>query len=129
MLTKNYNLNFLSIYLCYLCVFCFLTINQSAIAGAGSGKFTRTKQPYWSVGQYNDALSDACQRHSFNQKKIQNLNIGYSGASGRGVTGIATREWNLYDPGGLAEVNITYHFFNDGYSNCKVYVARLRAGQ
>jgi hypothetical protein len=97
--------------------------NQSL---AGSGKYTTTDYPYWQVGQYNDALSDACQRHLFNQKKIQNLNIGYKGDSGMGVTGIATREWNLVDPMGLAEPNITYHFFNDGYSNCKVYIARLK---
>lgn len=96
------------------------------IAFAGSAKYMRSKQPYWGVGQYNSTLSDACRRHEFNQKKIQNLNIGYSGKTGRAVTGIATQEWNLHDPGGLAKVNITYHFFNDRYSNCKVYVARFR---
>ncbi|NQU56379.1 MAG: hypothetical protein HQ513_04030 [Rhodospirillales bacterium] len=93
---------------------------------AGSGKYTTTKLPYWDVGEYNDALSDACRQSLFNQKKIQNLNIGYSGNAGMGVTGIATREWNLSDPKGLAEPNITYHFYNDGYSNCKVFIARLR---
>ena len=101
-----------------------LVIEQSAFAG--SGKHMNSKQPYWSVGQYNRALSDACKRHEFNQKKIQNLNIGYSGKTGRGVTGIATQGWNLHDPKGLAESNITYHFFNDRYSNCKVYVARFK---
>jgi hypothetical protein len=95
-------------------------------AVAGSGKYTTSKQPYWRVGQLNGALSDACQRHFFNQKKIQNLNIGYFGDIGMGVTGIATREWNLNDPMGLSEPNITYHFFNDGYSNCKVYIARFK---
>ena len=95
-------------------------------AFAGSTKYKNTKQPYWGVGQYNSALSDACRRHEFNQKKVQNLNIGYSGKIGRGVTGIATQAWNLLDPRGLAEVNVTYHFFNDRYSNCKVYVARSR---
>ena len=95
-------------------------------AFAGSTKYKNTKQPYWGVGQYNSALSDACRRHEFNQKKVQNLNIGYSGKRGMGVTGIATQAWNLHDPRGLAEVNITYHFFNDRYSNCKVYVARFK---
>ena len=111
-----------------LCMFvCFgsiLAIEQSAIAG--SMKHMNSKQPYWSVGQYNKALSDACRRHEFNQKKVQNLNIGYSGETGKGVTGIATQGWNLHDPNGLAEGNITYHFFNDRYSNCKVYVARFK---
>ena len=93
---------------------------------AGSGQYARSTSPYWHVGQYNDTLSEACQRNFFNQKKIQNLNIGYHGDRGMGVTGIATRDWNLRDPMGLAKPNITYHFFNDGYSNCKVYVAKVR---
>ena len=95
-------------------------------AMAGSAKYATTNQPYWNVGQYNNALSDACRRNLFNQKKNQNLNIGYYGKNGMGVTGMATRDWNLYDPMSLAEPNITYHFFHDGYSNCKVYIARLR---
>lgn len=95
-------------------------------AWAGSGKFARSNSPYWNVGQYNGTLSEACQRNFFNQKKIQNLNIGYYGEVGMGVTGIATRDWNLRDPKGLAEPNITYHFFNDGYSNCKVYIAKAK---
>ena len=90
-------------------VLCFFTLTETAFAG--SGKYKNSKQPYWGVGQYNGTLSDACRRHEFNQKKIQNLNIGYSGKIGRGVTGIATQAWNLHDPKGLAEVNITYHFF------------------
>ena len=111
-----------------LCIFVgvgvILTLTQTSFAG--SGKYKNSKEPYWNVGQYNRTLSDACRRHEFNQKKIQNLNIGYSGGIGRGVTGIATSEWNLHDPKGLAEANITYHFFNDRYSNCKVYIARFR---
>ena len=96
------------------------------IAFAGSAKYMNSKQAYWNAGQYNRALSDAFSRHEFKQKKVQNLNIGYYGKSGRGVTGIATQEWNLHDPSGLAKGNITYHFFNDRYSNCKVYVARFK---
>ena len=99
---------------------------MTQIASSGSAKHMNSKQAYWSVGQYNRALSDACRRHEFNQKKVQNLNIGYSGQTGKGVTGIATQEWNLHDPSGLAEGDITYHFFNDRYSNCKVYVARFK---
>ena len=105
-------------------IFSIIMLTENALAG--SAKHKNSKQPYWEVGQYNKALSDACRRHEFNQKKVQNLNIGYSGKVGMGVTGIATQNWNLHDPRGLAEVNITYHFFNDRYSNCKVYVARLR---
>jgi hypothetical protein len=104
----------------------FSAVAFGATAMAGSGKFTITNRPYWNVGQYNGALSDACQRNIFNQKKIQTLNIGYIGKKGMGVTGIATREWNLRDPTGLAKPNITYHFYNDRYSNCKVYIAYVK---
>ena len=104
----------------------FATLTFGAPAMAGSGKFTTTNLPYWNVGQYNGALSDACQRNLFNQKKIQTLNIGYLGKKGMGVTGIAAREWNLNDPTGLAKPNITYHFYNDRYSNCKVYIAHVK---
>jgi len=104
----------------------FVALAFSAVAVAGSGKFTTTKLPYWDVGQYDDALSDACRGSLFNQKKVQLLNIGYFGKNGMGVTGIATREWNLSDPMGLAKPNITYHFFNDGYSNCKVFIAHVK---
>ncbi len=104
----------------------FAALGFSATGFAGSGKFTTTKLPYWAVGEYNEALSQACRQSAFNQRKIQSLNIGYYGKVGMGVTGIATREWNLSDPTGLAKPNITYHFFNDGYSNCKVYIAHMR---
>ncbi len=104
----------------------FAALTLAAAAVAGSGKFTTTKLPYWNVGQYNAALSNACRQSLFNQKKVQSLNIGYFGKAGMGVTGIATREWNLSDPTGLAKPNITYHFFNDGYSNCKVFIAHVR---
>jgi len=104
----------------------FAALGFSAAGFAGSGKFTATKLPYWDVGEYNEALSQACRQSAFNQRKIQSLNIGYYGKVGMGVTGIATREWNLTDPTGLAKPNITYHFFNDGYSNCKVYIAHMR---
>lgn len=103
-----------------------VTASFGAAAVAGSGKYTTSKQPYWNVGQYNDILSDACRQNLFNQKKIQNLNIGYLGKVGMGVTGIATRDWNLSDPNAMAEPNVTYHFFNDGYSNCKVFIARAK---
>lgn len=94
---------------------------------AAAGKYTDTKSPIWQVGQINSALSDACQGGKFNQLVVQENNIGYIGDQGRGVTGMAMKGWNLYDPQDLAEDNVTYHFHNDGYSDCRVYVARLKA--
>ncbi len=91
-----------------------------------AGQYATSRSPMWQVGQVNRALSDACQSGFFNQLKVQNYNIGYIGDDGRGVTGMAMKGWNLRDPRALAEGNVTYHFFNDGYSNCRVYVARFR---
>ena len=103
----------LNIYRIFISLGIILMLGQ--ISFAGSGKYKNSKQPYWSIGQYNSALSDACRRHEFNQRKIQNLNIGYSGNNGRGVTGIATQEWNLYDPlkvnkYGMLEPNLSKKF-------------------
>jgi len=87
------------------------------------GQYATSTQPYWRVGQLNRRLSVACQRGEFGQRRVLNLSIGYIGRQGRAVTGIATSTWNLYDPKGLSEPRRTYHFFNQGYSDCKVYVA------
>jgi hypothetical protein len=87
------------------------------------GQYATSTQPYWRVGQLNRQLSVACQRGEFGQRKILRMHIGYVGKQGRAVTGIATSTWNLYDPKRLSEPRRTYHFFNQGYSDCKVYVA------
>jgi len=79
--------------------------------------------PYWTVGSYSSRLSRACQKRLFGQKRKFRYVIGFVGEKGRGITGIATSTWNLYDPVGLAAPRETYHFFNDGYSNCAVYVS------
>ena len=51
------------------------------------------------------------------------LRIGFNGPVGQGTTGVAQKGWNLRDPGNLGLPGFTFHFFNDGYSNCRVYVA------
>ncbi|KAA5603266.1 hypothetical protein F1188_19830 [Roseospira marina] len=81
--------------------------------------------PFWQVGDPSPELSRLCRQGRFNQKKHVGLYIGYYGVDnrGRGYTGVAKRGYNLIDPTGQAEADMTYHFFNDGYSNCKVYVA------
>lgn len=88
------------------------------------GQYAVSKQPYWRVGTIDKKLSSACQRGEFRQRKYLVFSIGYNGGKGRGITGIATKEWNLLDKKGLAKTGMTYHFFNQGYSNCKVYSAR-----
>ena len=87
------------------------------------GQYGTSAQPYWQVGALNQKLSSACQRGEFGQRAHLRLSIGYVGQKGRGITGIATSNWNLLDIKGLAVPRKTYHFFNQGYSNCKVYVS------
>lgn len=89
------------------------------------GQYGYSTLPYWRVGQINQRLSAACQRGEFGQRAYLRYSIGYVGNQGRAVTGIATSSWNLSDPKGLAEPRKTYHFFNQGYSNCKVFVSDM----
>jgi hypothetical protein len=107
-------------------VACLGFLNTSSVE-AGSrvkGQYATSKQPYWSVGKLNRRLSTACRRGRFLQRQIMTYSIGFVGEQGRGITGIANKYWNLKDTDGLAEPYVTYHFYNQGYSNCKVFVAK-----
>ena len=117
-------------------MFVFLSIASTASdAHAQSrvkGEYANTQLPVYRVGDLNGKLSRLCRRGLFKQRKILRLSIGYTGKAGKGISGIAQRGWNLYDPTGAAADERTYHFFNQGYSNCRVYVAvtpRPRARQ
>ena len=88
------------------------------------GQYTTSKYPYWKVGTLNKQLSIACRDGGFKQQRYLLYSIGYLGKQGRGITGIAKKGWNLYDPFKLAKPGFTYHFFNQGYSNCKVFMAK-----
>ena len=108
--------------------FVFLVLNNFSSATAGSlvkGQYSTSKKPYWSVGAFDGRLSDACRRGDFLQRRVGSYSIGYIGKKGRGITGVASRRWNLIDPFGLSKPNFTYHFKNQGFSNCKVYVAKI----
>jgi hypothetical protein len=94
---------------------------------ANAGRYTRSQRPHWEVGDIDADLSRACRRGRFNQVADHRLHIAYRGEKGAGVTGIAKRGWNLRDPNGLAQPGATYHFADDGYSTCRVYVARDKA--
>ncbi len=88
------------------------------------GQYATSKQPYWNVGTLDKQLSNACQRGEFRQRKYLVFSIGFDGGRGRGITGIAQKNWNLIDKNRLAKPNMTYHFFNQGYSDCKVFAAK-----
>jgi hypothetical protein len=99
----------------------------SLVLGIGSAaadqRYAVSLRPYWQVGQLDPELSDACRRLRFNQERPFRLYVGYAVRLGAGITGVARRGWNLRDPEGLAKFGLTYHFFDDGYSGCRVYVA------
>ena len=102
------------------------SIAAAATASAESGREQDavSPSPYWRVGAYDEKLSEACRRRAFGQRLQYRYTIGFVGEKGQGLTGIASSEWNLYDPEGLAKPGLTYHFFGEGYSNCRVYVAK-----
>ncbi|NQV99497.1 MAG: hypothetical protein HQ483_07350 [Rhodospirillales bacterium] len=104
-------------------------VSGSAVA-AGSrvkGEYANSRQPYWKIGTLDKQLSGACQRGEFRQRRNAAYSVGFIGPEGRGMTGIANKDWNLIDPRGLAKAGFSYHFYNQGYSNCKVFVARMPA--
>jgi hypothetical protein len=95
-------------------------------APLAAGEYAQSERPYWDVGTLNVSLSGACRRGRFNQIKPFRTTIGFQGSKGMGIVGIAKVGYNLYDPTGLAQPGFTYHFFNDGMSNCRVFVAGSR---
>lgn len=101
-----------------------LVVGPPATAQDSQAKrYATSRAPYWTVGTLNRDLSRNCQQSRFNQKRIADLYIAFIGPEGRGITGIAQRGWNLYDPTGLADPAKTYHFYADGTSSCQVYEA------
>lgn len=110
---------------CALLVMAALLLGAAcAPAEAKSRRYAVSHASYRQVGRYDARLSLACRHQRFNQARRHRLYIGYVGPKGRGTTGIAKLGWNLHDPQGLARHGVTYHFRNDGYSDCRVFTAR-----
>lgn len=84
-----------------------------------------TTSPHWEVGNLDKELSMLCRQNKFNQIHKKRLKILYTDKKniGRGTTGVAKMNWNLIDPLRKAVPDVTYHFIDDGYSSCRVYVA------
>ena len=112
---------FLGLFFLFLSV--FASSNYAFAKQRVKGQYATSKYPYASVGNISKQLSNACRQGKFRQRKYLLYSIGYVGKKGRGITGIAKKGWNLHDPLGLARDQYTYHFYNQGYSNCKVYFA------
>jgi len=98
-------------------------VQFAGVTASHAGQYATSKSPYWRVGDINKDLSTLCQKRLFNQVRRLNLHIGYLGKIGKGVTGVAQKFWNLNDPTNAGIPGLTYHFFNDGFSNCKVFTA------
>lgn len=94
-------------------------------AHAQGAIYAWTNDSFWNVGRLDKDLSALCRRNAFNQVQKNRLKIWYTGKGniGRGTTGVAKYGWNLHDPRGVALPDVTYHFINDGYSDCTVFVA------
>ena len=107
----------------FLVILISFSVMREADASRTKRQYATSKQPYWRVGALDKMLTQACRRGEFGQRKIKLLTIGFIGRQGRAQTGIAKNGWNLADQKGLAQPRTTYHFFNQGYSNCKVYKA------
>jgi len=112
-----------------LLALCAVTLAVIGAHPAAAGEYAQSKSPYWEVGSLNQLLSDACQQREFNQIQPFRLTIGFRGPKGMAIVGVAKMGFNLYDPRRLAQPGFTYHFFNDGLSNCRVYLAGARLTQ
>ncbi len=106
-----------------LAIFAVSSADASA-ANRVKGQYATSNARLSSVGDLNPKLSRLCRKGMFKQRGVLRLSIGYLGENGRGITGIAKPGWNLYDPTGVGDPDYTYHFYNQGYSNCRVYEAR-----
>lgn len=106
-----------------LAIFALYAVDASA-AERVKGQYATSNARLSQVGDLNAKLSRLCRKGLFKQRKVLRLSIGYVGEDGRGITGIAKPGWNLYDPTGVGDPDYTYHFQNQGYSNCRVYEAR-----
>ncbi|MBL6957735.1 MAG: hypothetical protein ISR52_02045 [Rhodospirillales bacterium] len=110
----------------FAAVLVILLAQAAAVNDARADRYATSVSPYWRVGDLDKVLSDACQRGEFNQRQTLKLTIGFLGKQGPATTGIANKDYNLRDPKGLAQKGYTFHFYNDGYSNCRVYVSGRR---
>ncbi len=105
---------------------CLAAPPADALNRKGTYVYATSTLPKESVGLFDPILTQACQLREFNQDRPYYMVIRFVGDRSPGLSGIATTDWNLYDPKGLAAPRMTFHFFNDGYSNCRVYVSPQR---
>lgn len=93
-----------------------------AHAQQGGGRIlTTSSHPYWEVGALDQDLSTECARGNFNQIQPGRLKVVFNGSIGPAILGVATNQYNLYDPKAKAKVDTSYFFFRDKTGACEVY--------
>jgi len=85
-----------------------------------------SSEPLWKVGTRDTALSLACRQGRFNEARINYYYITFTHPEFGGTTGIAKVGFNLIDKEGKGKTGETYYFYQDGTSECGVYIAKDR---
>ncbi|MBM3545312.1 MAG: hypothetical protein FJX54_00050 [Alphaproteobacteria bacterium] len=99
----------------------FAWLAESAHAQGSSRILTTSNHPYWEVGALDADLSTECARGLFNQVQPNRLKVVFNGAIGPAILGVATSQYNLYDPKRRAKNDTSYFFFRDKTGACEVY--------
>jgi len=100
-----------------------LALGVAVPASAQESVVLTSKQPYWKVGQRDDALSRACGLGRFLMARPGAYVAKFVGKEGPAVLGIAKGTGlNLYDPDHRAKPNEDYFFHDHGTTSCQVYV-------
>lgn len=93
----------------------------TAAHAQASRVLTTSTHPYWEVGALDQDLSTECARGNFNQIQPGKLKLVFNGSIGPAILGVATPQYNLYDPKAKAKTDTSYFFFRDKTGACEVY--------
>lgn len=91
-----------------------------------STQYGISDQPLYKVGTHNSPLSLLCRQGKFNEVRINYYYMTFTNPEWGGAVGIAKKNFNLYDPEQKAIPTETYFFYQDGTSECAVYLAKDR---
>ncbi len=96
-------------------------LGEAALAQGNDKVLTTSSHPYWEVGALDPDLSTECARGHFNQQQPYKLKMVFNGSIGPAILGVATNQYNLYDPKRRAQKDTSYFFFRDKTGACEVY--------
>jgi len=82
-----------------------------------------SNEPLYKVGTRSSPLSLLCRQGQFNEVRINFYYMTFTNPQWGGTVGIAKVGFNLYDPGNKGNPNESYFFYEDGTSDCAVYLA------